>query len=115
MGLVFRIANRMLRSVGLALTPAKNLLMVYQHDYGAGGYDRYRELQVLHNKRKIERVWADETTLSIIAGYLREHVGEVTSGICHGTRRGFEQAELSRQLGCPVIGTEISDTAEEFP
>jgi len=91
------------------------LLLMYQHNYGAEGYEKYRKIQVIHNKRKINEVWADEETLSVISAYIKEHVPVVRSGICHGTRRGYEQAEFSRQLGCPVIGTEISDSAADFP
>ena len=36
-------------------------------------------------------------------------------GICHGTRRGLEQKWFSECLKCDVIGTEISDTANDFP
>ena len=89
--------------------------MTYQHDYGEGGYEEYRKAQVFHNKQKIDQVWADERTLGVIADYIRQHIGTIKGGICHGTRRGFEQAEFCKQLGCPVIGTEISDTAEQFP
>jgi hypothetical protein len=42
-------------------------------------------------------------------------VGPVEFGICHGTRRGKEQEWFRKHLGCEVIGTEISDTAEQFP
>lgn len=112
---VVSIANQLIERFGLTLTPTKNLQMVYQHDYGAAGYERYRNVQIQHNKRKIENVWADKPTLTVIAEYLRAHVPTITGGLCHGTRRGYEQAEFSTQLGCPVIGTEISDTAKDFP
>lgn len=115
MATALQLANKLLRYTGLALTPAKNLQMVYQHDYRAGGYERYRSVQILHNRRKIDKVWADSATLAIIAEYLRSSRIAVASGICHGTRRGFEQAELARLLDCPVIGTEISETAADFP
>ena len=112
---ILRLLNLMLRRFGLTLTSSKNLLLTYQHDYGAGGYDRYRELQIFHNKRKIQSVWADPDTIKFIANYLHAQINEIHGGICHGTRRGFEQAEFHRLLGCEVIGTEISDTASQFP
>lgn len=109
------LINRLTCQFGLTLTPSKNLLLVYQHDYGTGGFERYRALQILHNKRKIERVWADEETIAFLSSYLRSNVKEIKRGICHGTRRGYEQTEFGKQLGCPVLGTEISDTAKQFP
>jgi hypothetical protein len=115
MKLALKIANWLFKPLGLVLTPGKNLLLTYQHDYGKGSYDEYRRMQIFHNKRKIEKVWADAETITFIASYLRAHVGQVERGICHGTRRGYEQAEFSRQLQCPVVGTEISDTAKDFP
>jgi hypothetical protein len=111
---IFRAINRPLHVLGLSLVPRRSLLLTHQHDYGTGGYEKYRQAQVFHNKRKINEVWADARTLGVIAAYIREHVPVVRAGICHGTRRGYEQAELSRLLGCPVIGTEISDSAAEF-
>ncbi len=113
--LVARALNFILGYFGLSLVSRRKLVLLYQHDYGSQGYEKYRQLQIFHNKRKIDQVWADAETLSVVADYLRKHLDEVLGGICHGTRRGFEQLELSRQLGCPVIGTEISDTADQFP
>ncbi|MGH8222685.1 MAG: hypothetical protein ACREQZ_06900, partial [Woeseiaceae bacterium] len=111
---LIRAINVPLRSLGFSLVPRQNLLLTYQHDYGAEGYEKYMKVQVFHNKRKINEVWADEETLSVISSYIKAHVPVVRSGICHGTRRGYEQAEFARQLGCPVIGTEISDSALQF-
>ena len=42
-------------------------------------------------------------------------IDTVEFGICHGTRRGKEQEWFRKYLGCGVIGTEISDTVEQFP
>jgi len=89
--------------------------LFYQHDYGAGGYQKYKDVQTLHNKRKITNVWADEQTLRFISDYLRQQIPTVTAGLCHGTRNGFEQKKFSELLGCPVMGTDISDTAITFP
>ncbi|MEX0734724.1 MAG: hypothetical protein WD944_02680 [Steroidobacteraceae bacterium] len=111
---LIRAINLSLSPLGFSLVPRQNLLLTYQHDYGAEGFESYRKFQIFHNKRKINEIWADEETLGVIAAYIKEHVPVVRSGICHGTRRGFEQAEFSRLLGCPVIGTEISDSARQF-
>lgn len=107
--------NRFLSPTGMVLVPAKNLELVHQHDYGSGGYEDYRRTQILHNKRKIDRVFADAPTLAFISEYVKRNSATITGGICHGTRRGFEQAEFSRLLDCPVVGTELSDTATQFP
>ena len=51
----------------------------------------------------------------VLVAYIRERGITPTWGLCHGTRRGLEQQWLSEALGCPVLGTEISDTATQFP
>lgn len=109
-----RASNFLFGIFGLRLVPIQNLLLLYQHDYGVDGYEKYKQVQIFHNKRKIDQVWADEQTVKIIADYVRDNLAASRSGICHGTRRGYEQAEFSRRLGCPVLGTEISDTARQF-
>lgn len=88
-------------------------LMVYQHEY-EGGYDEYRDLQIHHNKRKLDNVWADEETLGRIAKDLavRSLTGK---GICHGARNGFEVEWFRKNTPCDVIGTDISETATQFP
>jgi hypothetical protein len=109
-----RLLNLALRIFGLGVVPRQGLMLTYQHQYGAGGFEEYRKIQIFHNKRKIDQIWADESTIGVIAAYARAHINVVTRGICHGTRRGYEQSEFARKLGCPVIGTEISDTAVQF-
>ena len=89
------------------------------HPYlGADGkfdYQRYREAQVLANKRKIQAVWVKEENIRFLSDYIRRHIPNPAFGLCHGTRRGLEQQWFRKYLGCEVIGTEISDTAAEFP
>lgn len=113
--LLARIGNRLLKPFGLKVVPAHHNQLVYLHDYGEGGYEKYKAVQIHHNKRKLENVWADKDTLQLIANYILKTIGKPKAGICHGTRRGYEQQEFSRLLGCEVIGTEISDTASQFP
>jgi len=88
---------------------------VYLHNY-AGGYDEYRAVQIAHNKRKLDEVWADESVLGAIAAYL-ERQGRTAplSGLCHGARNGYEVAWFRERLGGETIGTDISDTATQFP
>lgn len=84
------------------------------HEYAS--YDEYRLVQMHHNRRKLSNVWADEATLERVAGRIeQEFPGGVRFGLCHGTRNGFEQGWLAERLQAEVIGTDISDTAADFP
>lgn len=114
-----KLAKRLLRSIarrfGFDLVPAGRGDLVYLHTY-TGGYAEYRAVQIAANKAKLERVWADETTLGAIAADISaRHPAGTTRGICHGARNGFEVDWLQRRLGGEVIGTDISDTATRFP
>lgn len=76
-------------------------------------YDAYVEAQTAANKRKINQVWVHESTVQLIAKYIRYKVRRI---LCHGTRNGAEQ--LLFKASYPkawVIGTEISETATTFP
>jgi hypothetical protein len=82
---------------------------------GSFDYERYRLLQEEGNKRKISLVWVIEENIEFLADYIRKSIPEVGFGLCHGTRRGKEQEWFKKYLNCDVIGTEISNTAQEFP
>src|SRR5687768_1733275 len=82
---------------------------------GSFDYERYRRIQTEGNKRKLEYVWVDEDNIAALSRYIQTVLGPPRFGICHGTRRGREQEWFRKYLGCEVIGTEISDTAEQFP
>jgi len=112
---ILKAVNAALKMAGLRVVPRHYTQMVYQHDYGQAGYEEYKRIQVLHNRRKLNQVWADDATLSVVASYVRAAVPHPTAGLCHGTRNGYEQKTLSELLGIPVLGTEISDTAAQFP
>jgi hypothetical protein len=114
MKFLINTTNKLLRRLGLEIVRQKNLQLYYQHDYGVAGVDKYRDIQVYHNNRKLDRIWADEKALGLISENVRAHIKKVKAGICHGTRRGFEQAVLSRLLKCAVIGAETSETAIRF-
>jgi hypothetical protein len=91
-----------------------------QHSYsgaflGLFKYRQYRKVQIAGNKRKIQHQWIDEGSIRWIAERLLSFEQKPKFGICHGTRRGNEQAWFTKYLGCPVIGTDISDTASDFP
>ncbi len=108
-----KFLDKLVRPFGLRVMKEHQTELVYQHDY-AGGYKQYRDIQIHHNKRKLDNVWADDTTLSVIAKDVRENrLG--TNGICHGARNGYEVEWFRRQLSGDVVGTDISDTASQFP
>lgn len=86
----------------------------YQREDGSFDYERYREVQTAGNKRKLDKVWAVEENIAFLSEWLRARMTP-SFGLCHGTRRGKEQEWFRKHLGCEVIGTEISDTATQFP
>jgi hypothetical protein len=108
-----RLLDQMVRPFGLRVIKAYHAEMVYQHRY-VGGYEQYRNVQIHHNKRKLQNVWADDTTLARIAADLKAN-GLGSTGICHGARNGHEVEWFRRTLGGEIIGTDISETASQFP
>lgn len=87
----------------------------YQGSDGNFDYEAYRRVQTDGNKRKIEKVWVREENIRFLADYIRQVMDNPTFCLCHGTRRGKEQEWFRKYLGCEVLGTEISDTATQFP
>jgi hypothetical protein len=87
----------------------------YLKEDGSFDYERYRQAQTEGNKIKLDYVWARKENIAFLSEYIRETIGQPSFGICHGTRRGKEQEWFRENLRCEVIGTEISDTAEQFP
>jgi len=80
-------------------------------------YETYREIQNEGNRRKIKWQYVQESHIQLCAKFIEETVSDVEFGLCHGTRSGAEQAWFSKALkNAPkVIGTEISDSATDFP
>ena len=87
--------------------------------YGKDGdfdYDLYKLVQELGNKQKLTFQWVPQAHIDIIAADIARHIPNATTGLCHGTRRGKEQAWFMSALpGTKVLGTEISKTATDFP
>jgi hypothetical protein len=77
-------------------------------------YADYVEAQTKRNKKKIEKVAAASKELQWIADYIKLQNTGVGTGICHGVRNGFEVSVLRNLTQADVIGTEISDTADQF-
>lgn len=82
---------------------------------GLFDYKKYCKIQTEGNKRKLSNVWVLEENIAFLSEYIKNNAELPKFGICHGTRRGKEQEWFRKYLGCEVIGTEISDTAEQFP
>ncbi len=110
-----RFLNLSLSPVGYEITSSRGLTDYYLHEYES--YEDYRDIQIFHNVRKLESIWADEKTLQRVCNVLNSHFpGQaLIRGICHGARNGFEQDFLNQQSRrLRVIGTDISDTALGF-
>lgn len=93
------------------------VLIKYETDKGFD-YEAYREIQNIGNRLKLNCQWVGRDQIEVIAGLVKKFVtGKLSFGICHGTRRGNEQLWLIELLGdnIDVIGTEIADTATQFP
>jgi SAM-dependent methyltransferase len=118
--LTTKIAYRLAGLFGVQVyQPSKDglgyALFSYTRPDGSFDYKEYRRIQEQGNRQKITQVFADEKTLEVVAKYLENTSPGIQHGLCHGTRRGFEQQWLSDRLKADVIGSEISDTAIEFP
>lgn len=88
----------------------------YLNEKGEFDYDKYKKIQEDANKRKINKVFVSRISVALLAGYMQRHFDkQIKFGLCHGTRRGLEQAWFREFLRCEVIGTEISETATKFP
>jgi len=107
--------NYLLKPFGYTVARQKELIDFYLHKYTS--YEEYRDVQIFHNKRKINNVWADDRTLERVCEIVLSEFAQADKlhGICHGTRNGFEQSCLRRlSTKLEVIGTDISDTAGDY-
>ncbi len=89
-------------------------LYAYTKKDGSFDYNAYKQIQEKGNKRKLEATWAMEENIAFLSDFLKTRLGKIQFGICHGTRSGKEQAWFNKYVGCEVLGTEISDTAENY-
>lgn len=104
------------RRIGPSLQETPNYVAYrFLREDGSFDYEKYRKVQIERNKRKIANVWAIEENIAFLSRYIESIVGTPQFGICHCTRCGMEQAWFKKYLNCNVIGTEISDTANQFP
>jgi hypothetical protein len=89
-------------------------------EWGADGTvdkDAYRRAQTIGNQAKLTSQWVQEDHVRALADYVNRTSRPVARGVCHGTRRGNEQMWFRTHLEgvADVFGTEISDTATQFP
>ncbi len=82
--------------------------------YKHKNYKSYKKAQQKTNKRKLGHIWAVDEEIKVISHYIKEHIPDVNFGICHGVRNGWEVKQFRQRLGIEVIGTEISNTANNF-
>lgn len=84
-----------------------------QHLYD--DYETYRRVQEEGNKAKLAAQFVKKTHIFFLAEWMLAQGRKPTFGLCHGVRRGKEQAWFRKKLaGANVIGTDISETATQF-
>lgn len=113
--ILFRLGYS-IRRIDIQNREGNSLFVLHKYLKSDGGFDyeKYYQTQVKGNKRKVQKVWVLEENIAFLSEYIKRIIGNPAFGICHGTRNGKEQAWFRKFLGCDVIGTEISDTAEQF-
>lgn len=108
---IFKSLNKFFAIYNYSLIKNKKRFQVYEYK----NYEEYKKIQIETNHRKLDRVFADYKTLNLIINEIKNNFkSQKILGICHGTRNGYEQEFFINNLDCEVIGTEISDNAEQF-
>ena len=80
--------------------------------YPFESYDEYVKIQTEINKEKLNWVYVKRRVIEAIA----DNVVAASCILCHGTRNGAEQKYFKMYWPhAYVLGTEISDTATQFP
>ena len=80
-------------------------------------YQTYRRVQEEGNKAKLQAQFVKKEHIFFLAQWmLDQRAGaKIDFGLCHGVRRGREQAWFRKRLErANVIGTDISETASQF-
>ena len=117
--MIKRIVNIALGKVGYRISKLKSsehfILREFLNQEGKFDYEKYRSTQEAGNKAKLDKVWVLEDNIAYLSNYIKGKGIDPKFGICHGTRRGKEQEWFRKYLNCEVIGTEISETAQQFP
>jgi len=89
-------------------------LFKYLNAQGNFDYEYYKKVQIEGNKKKLDKTWVKKENIKQLADYIKKRIPNIQNGICHGTRQGKEQKWFRDFLDADVIGTEISDTANQF-
>lgn len=101
---------------GLAATRVNAGEGFVQHIYD--DYETYRMVQEEGNKAKLHAQFVKKGHIFFLAEWMAEQRGDgaaIGFGLCHGVRRGREQAWFRKRLDkADVIGTDISETAKDF-
>jgi len=113
--LIKNLINKLLYKFGYRISKVNNtgeLVKIYKYK----DYEEYKNTQIFYNKKKIDKIWADEKTLEKIILFLKKNIqSEKIKGICHGSRNGFEQNYFNEsKKDFDVIGTDISETAKDY-
>lgn len=111
-GLTKLIVNKAVEPFGLIVVKKVKLVDYCLYEYES--YEDYKNTQIKFNNEKIKNIWADEKTLDRVAKIIQANSGKKSSGLCHGTRNGFEQNYLIDKYNMAVIGTDISPTAANY-
>jgi hypothetical protein len=84
--------------------------------YKYKNYNEYVKTQVKFNIKKINHTWADKYNLKKISIFVKKNIKKKNiSGLCHGSRNGYEQKKFMQFLPkSKIIGTDISPTARNF-
>jgi len=109
------IINKFLFKLGYRISKINNTgVMVNIYKYK--NYNEYKQTQIYYNKKKIDKVWADEKSLKILCKFLNENIKkDNVKGLCHGSRNGYEQKIFLNEIkNSKVLGTDISETAIDF-
>ena len=75
--------------------------------------EEYKKIQSAAAIRKSHCIWVDAEELDKISEVVREKNVNVSQGICHGVRNGFEVEYLRKKLCNNIFGTEISSLAND--
>lgn len=98
---------------GLTTTTVKEGEGFVQHLYD--DYETYRMVQEEGNKAKLAAQFVKKSHIFHLAEWIKDQGCKPTFGLCHGVRRGKEQAWFRKRLeGANIIGTDISETATQF-
>lgn len=81
-----------------------------------GDIETYRNVQTLANKAKLDWCSVKPDEIAYLCRTLTGAGMTLSTILCHGTRNAAEQKFFRAQLpNAEILGTEISDTASQFP